>query len=288
MALEYRFLDRDDETLIATSELPVEEGIAVDVRTTGYEIGVDEVVQLSIVDFEGNELFSQTVKPQNIEEWSDENASGGIMPSDVAEAPELYQFEDEIIALFEKASIVVGLHMEFIHEIIESSWVSLPACEECDLSKEFCASHCAVDYPGQPAAVAALPGIAGYYDVECDESGVSGSARTVASCYIALVKEHAEERLGKGAAYWESYERRLEEERKNDQKLQAANRLEELKALRTNAILWLCGAAILSNLAVQLFIRNMNGGFVAIAVAAAIYAAVRWIICLVSIAKLRK
>lgn len=288
MAIEYRFLDRSDDVLIATSELPVEEGIAVAIRSTGYEVGVDEIVELSIADFQGNVLFSQVVKPQNIEDWSDATASGGIMPADVQDAPELYQFEDEISKLFENASVVVGEHVKFIHDIIEASWVSLPDCREYDLSEEFCASHFDAEYPGQPAAVVALPGMAGYYGIACDDSSTEGTARTVAACYVALIKEHAQVRLDKGTAYWESYEKRQEELKRSDKQAQAAQRLAELKTLRINTLLWLCAFAIISNLSVQLWMRGFDTGFVMIAAAAAVYMCVRWIMCLYKLYQLRK
>lgn len=288
MAIEYKYLDRDDDALIATSELPVEEGIAVAVRTTGYELGTDEVVQLSIVDFQGNELLAQTVKPQNIEDWANPEASGGITPADVAEAPELFQFEDEITELFEKASIVVGLHVGFIHEIIESSWVSLPDSVEFDLAQEFCASHCTADFPGTPAAVAALSGIASYYGVECDEVTTTGTARAVAASYVALVKEHAAERLAKGADHWEAYERRKEEARKDDRQAMEDERRQQVKTLQINAILWLGAAAIFGNLAVQLGTRGVNFGIVVVVIAAAVYFAARWIASLYGLYKLRK
>ena len=288
MAIEYRFLERDAETLITMSELPVEEGRAVAVRTTGYEVGVDEVVQISIVDFQGNELFAQTVKPQNIDEWTNVEASGGILPADVADAPELYQFEDEIIALFADASVVVGQHMGFMHEIIESSWVSLPDCREFDLTQEFCASHCTADYPEQSAAVAALPGIAAYYGAPCDEETCTGIARSVAACYVKLVEEHAQARLDKGQEFWEEYERRQEEVRKEDAQALEADRRKELRALQVNAFLWLCAAAIFSNLAVQLYIRGTDFGFVAIVVAAAIFFLVRWVMSLSALYRQRR
>jgi len=286
--MEYRFLDRSPETLIAISELPVEEGIAVSVRTTGYEIGTDEVVQISIVGLEGRELFAQTVKPQNIDEWSNDEASGGITPADVKDAPELYQFEDEISGLFEGASIVVAEHAEFVHEVIESSWVTLPACEKYDLSSEFCASHGTADYPAEPAVVASLSEISAYYGIACDEGSTTGRARAVAACYVALVKEHAAERLAKDPSYWEAYERQREEERRNDVQAQEEERLSQVKTLRTNAIMWLCAAAIFSNLAVQLGIRGMDFGIVAIVIAVAVFTAVRWIQCLYGLHKLRR
>ena len=288
MTIEYRFLDRDDDVLVDTSELPVEEGIAVAIHSTGYEVGVDEVVQISIVDFQGKELFSQVVKPQNIEDWNDATASGGIMPADVENAPELYQFEEEISELFENASIVVGQHVSFIHDIIEGSWVTLPKCKEYDLTGEFCASHFDVEYPGQPAAVVALPGIADYYGIACDETDTTSIARTVAACYIALVKEHAQVRLDKGEDHWEAYRQRKEEERKNDTRAQQAERMKEIKTLRTNAILWLCAFTIFGYLAVQLYIRGADTGFVVIAAAAFVYVTARWIMCLYALFKMRR
>ena len=288
MAIEYQFLDRDDETLIATSELPVEDGIAVAVRTTGYEVGTDEIVELSIVDFSGNELLAQVVKPQNIEEWSDVEASGGITPADVADAPELFQFEDEIRELFEKASVVVGQHIGFIREMVEASWVALPDFREYDLMGEFCASHSATDYPDQPAAVATLAGIAGYYGIAYEKATTTDTARTVAASYLKLVEEHARVRIDKGPEYWQRYDERLEESRRADAQAQAVQRNQEARTMGINGLLWLCAAAIFSNLAVQLHLRGVDFGFVAVAAFAAVFFAIRWIMCLYAMVKLRR
>lgn len=288
MGIEYRFLERGAEELIAASELPVEDGIAVAVRTTGYEAGKDEVVQLSIVDFGGDVLFERLLKPQNVDDWSDGVASGGITPADVAECPELYQFEDEVAELFEGASIVVGEHVRFIHEAIETSWVTLHDARELDLVERFCASHCTADYPDQPAAVASLQGIAAYYGLPCDESSTTGIARTVAACYLKLVEEAATERLAKTPAYWEEYERGIDEARRSDARSQEEQRVASLKTARINALLWLCAAAVFGNLAVQLYIRGVDFGFVAVTVAAAAYFIVRWIMSLRAVSRLRK
>ena len=283
MAIEYRFFDRSDEELIKTSELPKEGGIAVAVRSTGFEVSRDEVLQLCIVDFEGNELFSQVVKPQNLEEWTDEAASGGITPADVSEAPELYQFEDEIVELFKGASIVVGQHMGFINEIIESSWVSLPAYESFDLIEQFRASHCSADYPTEPAAVATLEGIAAYYGLPYDGSTMAGIARTVADAYIKLVDEHAAEREAKGPEHWEAHERELAEERRSEELKKAAKRNEELRTNKINAILWMGGTIIFGNVAVQLYLREFDGALIAMGAIVTAFCAFKWITCLLAV-----
>lgn len=288
MAIEYRFFDRSDEELIRTSELPVEGGIAVAVRTTGYDVSRDEVLQLSIVDFDGNELFSQVVKPQNLEGWADDAASGGIVPSDVAEAPELYQFEDEISELFENATVVVGQHMDFICEAIESSWVSLPPCERFDLIEQFRLSHCAADYPTQPAAAVTLEGIAGYYGQPCDESTTTGIARAAATAYLKLVEEHAAEREAKGPAHWAAYESKLADERRAEERQEAVQRNQMVKTTQINAILWMGAMIIFGNVAVQLHLRAFDPALVVMAAVATVFFAVKWVSCLLAIYKLKK
>ena len=288
MAIEYRFFDRSDDELIRTSELPREGGIAVAARCTGYEVGRDEILELSIVDFDGNELFSKVVKPQNLEEWSDEAASGGISPADVADAPELYQFEDEISDLFKSATIVVGQHMGFIGELVESSWVSLPAYEAFDLIEQFRESHCAVDYPTQPAAAVTLEGIAAYYDLDCDESTLSGVACAVAAAYLKLVEEHAAEREAKDPAHWEAYERKIAEEQRDEERQQAAQRAKQVKTSQINAILWMGSAIIFGNVAVQLHLRSFDPALVVMAAIAAVFFAYKWISCLYAVYKLNK
>lgn len=288
MSIEYRFLERGDDALVQASELPVEGGIAVAVRTTGYEAGRDEVLRLSIVGLDGEELFSQTVRPQNVEEWGDGAASGGITPADVREAPELYQFEDEIAGLFEGASVVVCQHADFVREAIEASWVSLPAYEPFDLVGRFCASHCSADYPGRPAAAATLEGIAGYYGLPADESDTVGVARAAAASYLALVGEHVAEREAKGPQHWADYERGLEEAAAADGGGRAAERAREVRTGLVNALLWLCGAAIFSNLAVQTYLAGPVSPFFVVTALAAAFCAVRWAMCLLGVRKLRQ
>lgn len=247
--MKYRFFCPDDDRLVEMTELPVEDGIAVAVFTTGFDSENDEVVALSIVDFDGNERFSKTVKPQNTESWQPSAASGGIAPADVEELPELYQFEEEISDLYESASIVVMQHMSFVDEVIESSWVSLPRYTKFDLIEQFCASHCAADYPGEPAAAAALDGIAQYYGLEADMSSTLSIARLIASCYRAFVEEHVKEHAAKGEAYWEERARRLAEESKPSPTEIARER----NLNRMNGLLWVAAAIIFISLCIQLY-----------------------------------
>ena len=95
-------------------------------------------------------------------------------------------------------------------------------------------------------------------------------------------------RIDKGPEYWQRYNEHLEAARSADAQAQAVERGKEVRAAGVNALLWLCAAAIFSNLAVQLHLRGVDFGFVAVAALAAVFFAVRWVMCLYTLFKLRR
>lgn len=270
VAVKYQFLERSDEELLAAAALPTD-GIALAARTTGYDTDGDEVVELAIASLDGTVRFHQLTKPQNVQEWAACDASGGIAPVDVAEAPELYQFEDEIIGLVDGVDVVVGAHLPFLASIIESSWVSLPKFDGIDLVAQFLASHSTADYPGQPATAATLAGIAAYYGIDADDSSAASTAQAVAACYRALVREHAERRDAKGPDYWARREERLAQEAARNESASATARIREKRMNQMNALLWVAGAIIFVSLAIQFYQRGMDVSLVVIAVAVAVF-----------------
>lgn len=273
--MRYRFLDPTDERFLELADMPVEGGIALAVHTTGYDSEKDEVLELSIVDLAGGELFSRRVKPQNTEEWPASDATGGITPADVEEAPELYQFEEEVSDLFENASVVVGHYLSFQEEAIESSWVTLPAYKRVDIIELFCECHCSVDYPGRPATAAALDGIAEYYGLDVDFSTTLSTARAVAACYRALVQEVIDERDGKGEAHWRRHEERLAQEASQNQAANKAVQMREKRLNQMNGLLWVTAAIIFTSLIIQLYQNGGDASFMVISGAFAVFAIIR-------------
>lgn len=272
--MQYSFLDQADETLIEASQLPTENGIALAMHTTGLNASADEVVELVICDLDGQVLFNQRVKPQNVETWDASEASGGLSPADVEDAPELFQFEEELADLFAKSTIVVAQHLPFAITMIETGWITLPEFEGFDIIERFRLAHSSQDYPGEAATVATLPSIENYYGIEhgtqlCDE------AMAVAQCYRAFVAEHAQQRAAKGEAYWAARDERLAEENAQAQRTEAAFRLREHRLNQMNGLLWFSGAIIFISLAIQLYQRGTDMGLIAIIVAAAVFTASR-------------
>lgn len=272
--MQYRFLDPGDERLLALSELPAN-GIALAMRTTGYDTDEDEVLELAIVDLQGEERFFRRVKPQNIEDWTVSDATGGITPADVAEAPELYQFEEEVSDLFENADTVVGQYLSFAEDAIEQSWITLPEFEGFDLIERFCECHCSADYPAAPASAAALDGIAGYYGLQVDSSTTLGIARAVAACYHAFSAELAQARADKGDDYWRRRNERLAAESSQVRDADAVARIREKRLNQMNGLLWVAASLIFISLIIQVYQRGGDVGFMVVCGAFAVFAAVR-------------
>ena len=273
--MRYRFLDPGDERLLDLAGMPAEGGIALAVRTTGYNADEDEVLELAVVDLEGAELFARAVKPQNIDEWPASDATGGITPADVAGLPELYQFEQEVSDLFENADIVVGQYLSFAEEAIESSWVTLPTFTGADLIALFCECHNSADYPGRPATAAALDGIAEYYGLAIDPSTTLGTARAVAACYRELVREAVGARDGKGADYWLRRDERLAQEASQSQSADKVAQLREHRFNQMNGLLWVAAGLIFVSLVIQLYQRGGDVGFMVICGMFSVFAFIR-------------
>lgn len=272
--MQYRFFDPGDERLLELCAMPTD-GIALALRTTGYNADFDEVLELSIVDLQGAEKFSRRVKPQNTEEWEPSDVTGGIAPADVAEEPELFQFEEEVSDLFENAKVVVGQYLSFAEEAIESSWVTLPKFEGFDLIERFCECHCTVDYPAAPATAAALYGIAEYYGLSIDTSTTLATAQAVAACYRALIAELSQERDNKGEDHWRRREERLTAEAAQNQTVNQAALIREKRLNQMNGLLWVAAAIIFTSLIIQLYQNGGDTGFMVVAGAFAVFCVFR-------------
>ena len=73
--------------------------VFLDLETTGLNrSGEDEIVEIGIVDAQGNVLMDQRLKPTKTESWPDAERVHGISPDDVADCPTLEQVADDFKA----------------------------------------------------------------------------------------------------------------------------------------------------------------------------------------------
>ena len=100
--------------------------IVYDLETTGVkpdENGNEpEILQLTIMDFNGKALVNEYYKPENITDWSDAAAVNGITADLVANCPTFRSRLPEIQKIFDNATLVVGYNSAHFDDNIIKKW----------------------------------------------------------------------------------------------------------------------------------------------------------------------
>lgn len=85
--------------------------ICLDTETTGLDRQKDEILQLSIIDGDGNVLFDKFLKPLNRRSWAAAEKINGISPADVANCKSLIYYKSEIESILLDADVIVGYNI---------------------------------------------------------------------------------------------------------------------------------------------------------------------------------
>lgn len=87
--------------------------IVIDTETTGLNPMSDEILQLSVVAFDGEVLYNKYFKPEYVTEWKDAERVNHITPEMVAFAPTISSELAEIFRLLHTADIIAGYNVTF-------------------------------------------------------------------------------------------------------------------------------------------------------------------------------
>lgn len=87
--------------------------IVFDTETTGLNFFHDEIIQISIIDGDGNELLNTYVKPYWNTEWSMASEINHIYPETVASAPYAHELIPIVRGIFASAKTLVAYNNKF-------------------------------------------------------------------------------------------------------------------------------------------------------------------------------
>lgn len=100
-------LQPSPRTTLKESRSNPSEYIFLDTETTGFNReGMDEIVEIAIIDEAGEILLNTLVKPRFNKEWAEAERVHGISPSDVATAPALSELLPKIEQLCDGKTVV--------------------------------------------------------------------------------------------------------------------------------------------------------------------------------------
>lgn len=112
--------------------------IVVDTETTGFIAGVDELLQVSIINSVGETLYNSYIKPTQHTEWNEVQAVNGITPEAVANAPTIEQEIGKINRILKNAEVYVGYNSSLDMDFLSAAGAAFP--EEMkirDVMKDF-------------------------------------------------------------------------------------------------------------------------------------------------------
>lgn len=122
--------------LYPKKEYPKE--IVIDTETTGLDMFEDELLQVSIIDTDGNVVFDSYFKPIRHSEWYEAQNVNHISPEMVADAPSIYEKAAEINAIISQADLVIGYNVGFYLMMLANNGViSIKDIKSYDVMERF-------------------------------------------------------------------------------------------------------------------------------------------------------
>lgn len=85
--------------------------ICLDTETTGIDRLHDEILQLSIINGDGQVLFNEYFKPVSKTSWDKAESINGISPSDVMNCRSLLSYRKQIEKILSTADVIVGYNV---------------------------------------------------------------------------------------------------------------------------------------------------------------------------------
>ena len=113
--------------------------ISYDMETTGLHPDQDDILKLSIVDGDGNELFNKLFKPTKKDEWPEAEKVNKITPEIAMDHAEFKDWQEQVQRIFDQADVIVGYNQRhFDDRFLAANGIKIdPAKENHDLMLEY-------------------------------------------------------------------------------------------------------------------------------------------------------
>lgn len=170
--------------------------IVVDTETTGLDASIDELLQVSIVDGDGNTLYNGYFKPEHTESWPKAEEVNHISPEMVASAPNIKSEMAAIGNILSRAKTIVGYNTGYDLRFLQAAgWQRAEGQKIVDVMQDFAPiygewSEERGDYRWQKLSTCAT-----WYGYEWTERGAHNSLEDCLAtlhCYKEMEKEKVE------------------------------------------------------------------------------------------------
>jgi len=187
----------------------------IDTETTGLEPGKDEILQVSIVDGNGDILFDSLVKPTHRKRWPKAAEVNGITPDMVKDKPNIEDIADDIERTMDGAELLVGYNLEFDTSMLDACGVSLRARDTFDVMKEYASVHGKWNNYYNDYSFVKLVTAAHHYGIKFDPHDSSEDATATIKVFKKLLQDDTY--VSRARAHDEVVERQREAKAKRDE-----------------------------------------------------------------------
>lgn len=165
--------------------------ICLDTETTGLDRQKDEILQLSIIDGDGNVLFDKYFKPLNRRSWAAAERINGISPADVANCKSLIYYKSEIESILLDADVIVGYNiMSFDFPMLFNNGIKnevKTGSVICDVMEEYALINGEIDDCRGGFRFKKLKDCAKYFKYPCDTwHNALDDAKATLFCFYAI------------------------------------------------------------------------------------------------------
>lgn len=120
--------------------------IVIDTETTGLDPMEDEILQLSIIDGDGNTIIDRKYKPEHSQAWPEAERINHISPASVADRPGISADLDEIQLILDRATEVCVYNAEFDLAFLGELGLRMDLAKVTDTMREYGAKYHGTQY----------------------------------------------------------------------------------------------------------------------------------------------
>lgn len=163
--------------------------IVFDLETTGMYAPDDEVLQISIIDGDGNTLINQYVHPGWTKSWSKAQNIHGISPETVADAPYAYELIPCVKGIFQSAHTLISYNGDFDLEFLNYWGIDASGKKHIDVMDEFAPIYAEWDEKHGGYRWQKLVTCARYYGYEFKAHNSLEDVKATLFCYKKIVAD---------------------------------------------------------------------------------------------------